>query len=91
MNEVQLLRYQLIDAIMHISDLSQLRSLYEKTQPLSQSFSDSDIPTMEVKSNVSLEEIKAGQTIKEIDYEDYRERIEAENWEQSLPELLESL
>lgn len=90
MNEIQLLRYQLIAAIMDTSDLNKLRSLYQKAQPLRPT-PDPTIPVMEVKSGVTLEEIKSGQKIKEIDYKNYRKRIEAEDWDQSLGELLKSL
>ena len=46
---------------------------------------------MELKSGVTLEEIEAEQTIQKIDYITFRQRINEEEWEQSLSELLKTL
>ncbi|MEM6317483.1 MAG: hypothetical protein AAF960_07420, partial [Bacteroidota bacterium] len=89
-NELQSLRYKLIDLIMGISDIRRLRSLYREVQPLPSS-PEPNIPVTEIRMGVTLEDIKAGQTVKEMNFEEFRKKIEEVEWEESLEELLDSL
>ncbi|MEN0003388.1 MAG: hypothetical protein AAF798_04570 [Bacteroidota bacterium] len=90
MNELQSLRYQLIARIMDISDLGKLRLLYQEAQPVPLP-PDPSIPTMEVKSGVSLEEIKLGQTVRHVSFEDHMKAVEDVEWEEPLVEILKLL
>ncbi|MEM9887213.1 MAG: hypothetical protein AAF849_15070 [Bacteroidota bacterium] len=91
MNEIQVLRYQLIAAIMDISDLGRLRSLYREAQPVPSVLPDPNIPVMEVKSGVSLEEIKAEQTVRHSSFEDHMQLAEEVEWDEPLTETLKLL
>lgn len=90
MSEIQLLRYQLIAAIMDISDTNRLRFLYQKAQPPKPQ-PLLNIPIMEVKSGVSLDEIRNSQIVKRIDFEEHMKRVAEVEWEQPLIETLKSL
>jgi hypothetical protein len=76
---------------MHISDLSELRSLYQKAQPSPLPLPDSYIPIMKVKSGVGLEEIKAEQTVRQTSFEEHMKIVEEVKWDEPLIEPLKKL
>ena len=87
-------RYDLIQAIMKIADVSKLEKMY--------AFAEEDVkkesvrqppkpPTIEIQHGVSLAKIKASQSTSPLSFAEITEMFEDEPWEQSLEELLASL
>ena len=89
MSELQFLRYSLIEFIVQTTDVEKLRFLYREAEQQN-SLPALNIPVAEIKSGVSLEEIMAEQTVQKIDAVEFRKRINEEEWDQSLEELLAS-
>ena len=87
MSELQFLRYSLIEFIVQTTDVEKLRFLYREAEQQN-SLPALNIPVAEIKSGVSLEEIMAEQTVQKIDAVEFRKRINEEEWDQSLEELL---
>lgn len=88
-NEVDVLRLQLMKAIMAAEDVAQLRAWCQAILP--EATEAEDIPVAEVRSGVTLEEIESEQEIVRFDREEFYSQIEAESWDMSLDELLETL
>ena len=94
MVHLEKVRYNLITAIMRITDLSKLEKMYELAE---EEVKKENItkkpkpPTVEIKSGVSLEEIKKSQETSPISFSEITEMFQDEPWGQSLEELLTSI
>lgn len=93
LTELQRLRYELIDALMQTEDVMRLRKIREmfKSSVVERPAAPPDIPVVDIKSGLTLEDIEAEQEITPIDVTEFRKNIEAEDWDMSLEELLETL
>ena len=87
-------RYDLIHAIMKITDVSKLEKMYafaEENVKKESVQQPPKPPMIDIQHGVSLAEIKASQVTSPLSFAEITAMFEDEPWEQSLEELLASL
>lgn len=84
-------KFSLIDMIMSINNIEELKSIYKVLNNIKSPLNDVsslENATVEVKKGVSIDEIYSEQNLDQISYQEIREIADDEGWEYSLEELL---
>ena len=87
MNELQFLRYSLIESVMKTTDVEKLRFLYGKVEQ-QDSPATPKIPVAEIRSEVLLKDITGRQVVRRSSFEEHMKEVGQEKWEVSLIDTL---
>lgn len=92
MSELQQLREQVINHAKYSTSVEELRSMLRHVQKNRIKRRPApEIPIMELKSGITLEEIEAQQTVTRPNFEEHMKAVGQEKWETSIVETLKSL